>query len=145
MEIPINSPISREELVRMAIKLRNDLFDYEDQLGSCRDFNELRKICRRVGGCNFRAGRISPLCWSPQEAGSDVSFSRPKRVFPNLAASGVGLQLINGWAGGAGEVTEIATFRISVKRLIRRNRTFTRVSLSPKYGQRNSLSGVPKT
>jgi hypothetical protein len=43
MEVPINSPISPEELVRMAIKLRNDLFDYEDKLGSCRDFNEFKK------------------------------------------------------------------------------------------------------
>jgi len=43
MEVTINSPISREELVRIAIKLRNDLFDYEDKLGSCRDFNELKK------------------------------------------------------------------------------------------------------
>lgn len=42
MEVTVNSPISQEELVRMAIKLRNDLFDYEDKLGSCRDFGELK-------------------------------------------------------------------------------------------------------
>lgn len=36
------APISHEELVRMAVKLRNDLFDYEDGLGSCRDFRELK-------------------------------------------------------------------------------------------------------
>jgi hypothetical protein len=35
-------PVSQEELARMAIKLRNDLFDYEDKLGSCRDFGELK-------------------------------------------------------------------------------------------------------
>jgi hypothetical protein len=42
VEVTVNSPISHEELVRMAIKLRNDLFDYEDKLGSCRDFAELK-------------------------------------------------------------------------------------------------------
>jgi hypothetical protein len=41
VEGTITNSISREELVRMAIKLRNDLFDYEDKLGSCRDFAEL--------------------------------------------------------------------------------------------------------
>lgn len=34
--------VSQEELARLAIKLRNDLFDYEDKLGSCRDFGELK-------------------------------------------------------------------------------------------------------
>jgi hypothetical protein len=42
VEVTVNSPISHEELVRMAIKLRNDLFDYEDKLGSSRDFAELK-------------------------------------------------------------------------------------------------------
>ena len=42
VEVTVNSPISHEELVRMAIKLRNDLFDYEDKLGSCRDFADLK-------------------------------------------------------------------------------------------------------
>jgi hypothetical protein len=37
-----NNPVSHEDLVRLAIKLRNDLFDYEDMLGSCRDFVELK-------------------------------------------------------------------------------------------------------
>jgi hypothetical protein len=43
MEVTINCSIPREELVRMAVKLRNDLFDYEAKLGSCQDFNELKK------------------------------------------------------------------------------------------------------
>jgi hypothetical protein len=37
--VEINNPISQEELVRMAIKLRNDLLD---KLSSCRDFGELK-------------------------------------------------------------------------------------------------------
>jgi hypothetical protein len=40
--VEVNNPISQEELVRMAIKLRNDLLDYEDKLSSCRDFGELK-------------------------------------------------------------------------------------------------------
>jgi hypothetical protein len=49
MEVTINSPISQEELVSMAIRLRNDLFDYEDKLGSCRDFVELKNsVCALV-------------------------------------------------------------------------------------------------
>ena len=43
MEETANNQISREELACMATKLRNDLFDYEDKLGSCRDFAELKK------------------------------------------------------------------------------------------------------
>jgi hypothetical protein len=43
VEVPVINPISQEELVQMAISLRNDLFDYEDKLGSCRDFSELKK------------------------------------------------------------------------------------------------------
>ena len=39
----MESAISPEELVRMAIKLRKDLFNYENKLGSCRDFDELKK------------------------------------------------------------------------------------------------------
>jgi hypothetical protein len=42
VEVTDNNPISQEDLVRLAIKLRNDLFDYEDKLGSCRDFIELK-------------------------------------------------------------------------------------------------------
>jgi hypothetical protein len=41
MERTFNNRISPEELACMAIKIRNDLFAYEDKLGSCRDFAEL--------------------------------------------------------------------------------------------------------
>jgi hypothetical protein len=40
--VEVDDPVSQEELARLAIKLRNDLFDYEDKLGSCRDFGELK-------------------------------------------------------------------------------------------------------
>ena len=38
----VHDPVSQQELAQLAIKLRNDLFDYEDKLGSCRDFYELK-------------------------------------------------------------------------------------------------------
>jgi hypothetical protein len=41
VESPVNNPASQEELIGMALKLRKDLFNYEDKLGSCRDFTEL--------------------------------------------------------------------------------------------------------
>jgi hypothetical protein len=43
MEETVNKPISQEELAFMATKLRNDLFEYQDKIGSCRDFAELKK------------------------------------------------------------------------------------------------------
>lgn len=42
MEVTVINPISHQELLRLAIRLRSDLFDYEDKLGSCRDFAELK-------------------------------------------------------------------------------------------------------
>jgi hypothetical protein len=42
VEVTAINRITQEELVQLAIRLRNDLFDYEDKLGSCRDFAELR-------------------------------------------------------------------------------------------------------
>jgi hypothetical protein len=38
----INNPVSHEEPARLAMKLREDLDNYEDKLGSCRDFSELK-------------------------------------------------------------------------------------------------------
>jgi hypothetical protein len=43
VEVTVVNPISHEELVRLAIRLRNDLFDCEDKLGNCSDFAELKK------------------------------------------------------------------------------------------------------
>ena len=65
MEVPVINPISQEELVRMAIRLRNDLFDYEDKLGSCRDFSELKKsadalVVAILEPVEFRLATCSP-------------------------------------------------------------------------------------
>jgi hypothetical protein len=65
VEVPVINPISQEELVRVAIRLRNDLFDYEDKLGSCRDFSELKKsadalVVAILEPVEFRLSACSP-------------------------------------------------------------------------------------
>jgi hypothetical protein len=66
VQVPVINPISQEELVRMAIRLRNDLFDYEDKLGSCRDFSELKKsadalVVAILEPVEFRLSARSPM------------------------------------------------------------------------------------
>jgi hypothetical protein len=68
VEVTNNNPISQEDLVRLAIKLRNDLFDYEDKLGSCRDFIELKNS----------AGALVVAILEPVE--SRLSASPPKKT-----------------------------------------------------------------
>jgi hypothetical protein len=41
VEASINNPVSEQELVRLATKLREDLMNYEEKLGSSREFAEI--------------------------------------------------------------------------------------------------------
>jgi hypothetical protein len=41
VEASINGPVSQQELVRLATKLREDLMNYEEKLGSSREFAEV--------------------------------------------------------------------------------------------------------
>jgi hypothetical protein len=41
VEASINGPVSQQELVRLATKLREDLMNYEEKLGSSREFAEI--------------------------------------------------------------------------------------------------------
>jgi hypothetical protein len=41
VEASINSPVSQQELIRLAIKLRENLINYEEKLGSSREFAEI--------------------------------------------------------------------------------------------------------
>jgi len=68
MEETANNPLTQEELVRMATKLRNDLFDYEEKLGSSRDFAELKKS----------AGALVVAILEPEE--HRLSGSLPKKA-----------------------------------------------------------------
>jgi hypothetical protein len=41
VESSINGPVSQQELIRLATKLREDLMNYEEKLGSSREFAEI--------------------------------------------------------------------------------------------------------
>jgi hypothetical protein len=41
VEASINGPVSQQELVRLATKLREDLMNYEEKLSSSREFAEI--------------------------------------------------------------------------------------------------------
>jgi hypothetical protein len=80
MEGTVNNQISQEELACMAIKLRNDLFDYEDKLGSCRDFAELKNsadalVVAILEPLEFR------LTASPPKKAAQVYQFPPKKGF----------------------------------------------------------------
>ena len=82
MEGTINSQISHEELACMAIKLRNDLFDYEDKLGSCRDFAELKN-----SACALVVAILEPLefrltACPPRKAAQVYQFPLKKGLVP---------------------------------------------------------------
>jgi hypothetical protein len=74
--VEVTIPISQEELVRMAIKLRNDLFDYEDKLGSCRDFAELKDSAFALAPLEPVEFRLSA---SPPKKKAQVYKSPPKK------------------------------------------------------------------
>jgi hypothetical protein len=82
MEGAINNLVSQEEFVRMAIKLRNDLFDYEDKLGSCRDFAELKN-----SACALVVAILEPLefrlsAYPPKKATQVYQFPPNKGSIP---------------------------------------------------------------
>jgi hypothetical protein len=95
----------------MAIKLRNDLFDYEDKLGSCRDFNELKKSADALVVAILEPVESRLSAGPPKKPAQMYQFPVQKRVFPNLAALGVGLQLINCRAGAPGRLPKSRLFR----------------------------------
>jgi hypothetical protein len=41
VEASINGPVSQQELIRLATKLREDLMNYDEKLGSSREFAEI--------------------------------------------------------------------------------------------------------
>jgi len=82
MEVPIISPISREELVCMAIKLRNDLFDCEDKLGSCRDFNELKKSADALVVAILEPVEFRLSAGPPKKPAQMYQFPVQKGTFP---------------------------------------------------------------
>ncbi len=82
MEVTINSPIPQEELVRMAVKLRNDLFDYEDKLGSCRDFAELKNSAGALVVAILEPVEFRLSACPPKKTAHVYQFPRTKGPIP---------------------------------------------------------------
>jgi hypothetical protein len=83
VEVTINNPISREELVRIAIKLRNDLFDYEDKLGSCRDFVELKNSAGALAVAILEPVEFRLSACPPKKAAQVYQFPPQKGSIPH--------------------------------------------------------------
>jgi hypothetical protein len=69
VEAPINSPFSHQELIRLAIKLREDLINCEEKLGSSREFAELMNS----------AGALIVAITEPQEFRLSASLTKKAR------------------------------------------------------------------
>jgi hypothetical protein len=82
VEVTINNPISREELVPLAIKLRNDLFDYEDKVGSCRDFAELKNSAGALVVAILEPVEFRLSVCSPKKAAQAYHFPPKKGAIP---------------------------------------------------------------
>ena len=82
VEVPVINPISQEELVRMAIRLRNDLFDYEDKLGSSRDFSELKKSADALVVAILEPVEFRLSGWSPKSLAPVYEFPAKKGSLP---------------------------------------------------------------
>jgi hypothetical protein len=83
VEVTINNPISQEELVRMAIKLRNDLFDYEDKLSSCRDFAELKNSAGALVVAILEPVEFRLSACPPKKAAQVYQFPPKKGSIPH--------------------------------------------------------------
>jgi hypothetical protein len=70
VEASINNPVSEQELVRLATKLREDLMNYEEKLGSSREFAEIMDS----------AGALIVAILEPEEF--RLSDSQPQKVRP---------------------------------------------------------------
>jgi hypothetical protein len=82
VEVPVVNPISQEELVRMAIKLRNDLFDYEDKLGSSRDFSDLKKSADALVVAILEPVEFRLSACSPKKPAPVYQFPAKKGLVP---------------------------------------------------------------
>jgi hypothetical protein len=83
MEETVSNPISREELARMATRLRNDLSDYQDRLGSCQDFAELKKSAGALVGAILEPVEYRLSACPPKKAVQVYQFSPQKGSIPS--------------------------------------------------------------
>lgn len=75
MEASINGPVSQQELIRLATKLREDLMDYEEKLGSSREFAEIMDS----------AGALIVAIIDPEEF--QLSASQPQKARAGSSAT----------------------------------------------------------
>jgi hypothetical protein len=83
MKDAVENRISHEELAILAIKLRNDLFNYEDKLGSCRDFADLTKSAGALVVAILEPVEYRLSIDPPKKAVQVYEFPRPKGSIPN--------------------------------------------------------------
>jgi hypothetical protein len=77
-----NNPISQEELVLLAIRLRNDLVDCGDKLGSCRDFAELKNSADELVVAILEPVEFKPSGCAPNELARLYRFPTKKGSIP---------------------------------------------------------------
>ena len=82
MDSPVNNPASQEELIGMAIKLREDLFNYEDKLGSCRDFAELMCSANALIVAILEPVEFRLSACPPKKTAQVYTFPLNKRTIP---------------------------------------------------------------
>jgi hypothetical protein len=76
MEASINSPVSHQQLISLAVRLREDLINYEDKLGSSREFAELMNS----------AGALLMAIIEPQEFRLSASLTKKAPTGSSKAA-----------------------------------------------------------
>jgi hypothetical protein len=75
VEASINNSVSHQELIRLATKLREDLINYEEKLGSSREFAEIMNS----------AGALIVAIIEPEEF--RLSASQPRKAPPGSSGT----------------------------------------------------------
>ena len=83
MKDAVENPISHEELAFLATKLRNDMFNYEDKLGSCRDFADLKKSAGTLVVAILEPVEYRLSIGPPKKAVQVYEFPHPKGSIPS--------------------------------------------------------------
>jgi hypothetical protein len=75
-------PVSQHELIRMAVKLRDDLLDYEENLGSCRDFGELKNSAEMLVAAILEPVEFLLTASPPKKPAQVYQFPPTKGALP---------------------------------------------------------------
>jgi hypothetical protein len=77
------SAVSKEDLTRMAIKLKEDLIICEDKLGSHRDLTELRSSANALMLAILEPAEFRLSTSPPMKAMQSVPFTSGRRCIPS--------------------------------------------------------------